>query len=407
MDNNYILPIGYYTNNARKQIKQGEIAILIHLHYAEDVEYYFQYIRNIPDNIDIVFTVSETIAERKIIEQCQLLKREYRIIRKENRGRDISALLVAAREILLEYKYICFLHDKKSKSEKYRQDVEEWKRCLWENLLGSKELIYNIIGMLENNEKLGLLAPPAIVSENMPTAYVNVWYNNFDNAKNLAKEMELNCKLDEGVSPITIGTVFWAKTKSLAKLLYKNWRYEDFDEEPLRGDGTISHAIERILSYVAEDAGYTTGIVMSDEYAIKRLENFEYLARMSSKYMGRVMGYRNIYQLNKYDKFQQFLMSRAGNKDKIYIYGAGDFGKRVLTMYRELNILPKAFLVSDNQEKTDKALGLSVYKLSSITLDDDSVIVIAVSETKRKELYDNVKKIFPDFENIVVVDFDM
>jgi rhamnosyltransferase len=45
------------------------------------------------------------------------------------------------------------------------------------------------------------------------------------------------------------------------------WTYDDFPEEPLPIDGTVMHAIERIYSFVCQDAGYYPAIVMSDRYA--------------------------------------------------------------------------------------------------------------------------------------------
>lgn len=40
-------------------------------------------------------------------------RKNYRAILKNNRGRDISALLVAGREFFTEYDYVCFIHDKR------------------------------------------------------------------------------------------------------------------------------------------------------------------------------------------------------------------------------------------------------------------------------------------------------
>lgn len=40
-------------------------------------------------------------------------------------------------------------------------------------------------------------------------------------------------------------------------------------DEPLPYDGTISHAIERIVGFVALDAGYKVGTIMNCQYAAK------------------------------------------------------------------------------------------------------------------------------------------
>jgi hypothetical protein len=36
------------------------------------------------------------------------------VILKQNRGRDVSSLLVACKEYVFKYEYLCFIHDKKS-----------------------------------------------------------------------------------------------------------------------------------------------------------------------------------------------------------------------------------------------------------------------------------------------------
>ena len=57
----------------------------------------------------------------KIDSYMQNLNIKYKVILKRNRGRDVSALLVASRTEILQYKYVCFIHDKQEKSEYTRE----------------------------------------------------------------------------------------------------------------------------------------------------------------------------------------------------------------------------------------------------------------------------------------------
>ena len=94
-------------------------AVLVHLFYEEQVEYSQKYLEKLPDNVDIVIISSkETILDR-------FQDDRYMKIKKENRGRDISALLIAARSVVFRYKYVCFLHDKKEKNPKDRSVAEK------------------------------------------------------------------------------------------------------------------------------------------------------------------------------------------------------------------------------------------------------------------------------------------
>ena len=53
-----------------------------------------------------------------------------------------------------------------------------------------------------------------------------------------------------------VGTMFWARSKALRKLFELHLTWSDYPEEPLPYDGTMLHAIERLLPFVTEDAGY-------------------------------------------------------------------------------------------------------------------------------------------------------
>ena len=139
-------------------------------------------------------------------------------------------------------------------------------------MIGSSAYISNIIETFERNPELGVLMPPEHVSENYSMLFLNTWYLNFLNMQSLAKEMNLNCDLNADKKPISVGTVFWARVDALKKLFEKEWKYEDFAEEPLPDDGTLSHAVERCFAYVAQDAGYNTGIVMTDRFAGERMD---------------------------------------------------------------------------------------------------------------------------------------
>ena len=77
--------------------------------------------------------------------------------------------------------------------------------------------------------------------------------------------------------PLVIGNCFWAKYDAIEPLFELYLDYDDFPEEPMPGDGTISHALERVHGYVAASRGYYSEIVMTDEYARSDILNLNHM----------------------------------------------------------------------------------------------------------------------------------
>lgn len=400
---NFILPQKERLKNADLHILKQKVAVIIHLYYIDTIEDYFKYIEAIPSDIDIFFTVSDYHVKELLV-QAFGKKNNCKIIEKQNRGRDISSLLVACREHILKYEYVCFIHDKKERSYFYKKDTENWIQCLWENMLGGTEYIENIIATLYENLELGLLAPPSPLSEHCAIAYVNSWYDNFDRVKLLASEMNLNCNLDYAKPPITLGTAFWAKTSALEKLFEIEWKYEDFDEEPLKIDGTISHAIERIFAYVVQDAGFETGWVMTDKYAGERLEYMERSMRKAFERLNESLGVSYIAELDSYEKRLQEMLKFIHKYKQFYIYGAGTIGKSCFLMLKNEQKTPEAFLVSDIEGNAGEIQGIPVYSLEQIELHKDCGVIIGVAAKYQNDILVRIKERYPDFSNIYIYD---
>lgn len=325
---NCILPSEYLTDTYANRVLNKRIAVVIHMHYLDSLEKYENYINIIPQEIIVYFTTSnEKLREKiEIIAAC---KDNYRIIPKSNRGRDISSFLVACRKEILNFEYICFLHDKKETHPSMKPDTDRWIYSMWENMVGSMFYINNLITYLEKNTGVGLLLPPIYFGERYSFAHENVWYKNYDNTIKLAKRLALHCDIKKTVSPMAIGTVFWAKVEALRKLFEYEWKYEHFDEEPLAKDGTLSHAIERILEFVAKDAGYEIKWVMTDQFAEERLGDFQEALFKTFNRLQKSLGLRHIYDLDRFDN-ERLKMKKLCRNFKKFIYMVLVFmGKKV------------------------------------------------------------------------------
>ncbi len=155
----------YYTiheHRCEKKWKNKKIALVAHVNYTDLIDVCFSYIERVPDYIDIYITTKgETNIKLIGLKRRELNRRNVKIVVPEDRGREISGLLVACRKILEQYEYIGFVHDKrKNKGEPYQTVGQSFCDLLWENTLKSTNYIENVIELLESESSLGLLAPP-------------------------------------------------------------------------------------------------------------------------------------------------------------------------------------------------------------------------------------------------------
>jgi hypothetical protein len=173
-----------------------------------------------------------------------------------NRGRDLAPLLLGdmSHKIMTKYEYLGHVHTKRS-SHSPSWYSTNWRQFLIANLLGIGNInsADQILNHLATHPEVGLVFPddPNIVS----------WDGNLTHAMKLANSMHIEVLPDHFNFPI--GTMFWAKTKALAPLIELNLSYEDFPEEPLLIDGTMLHALERLLPFIAEKAGFSYALVNS------------------------------------------------------------------------------------------------------------------------------------------------
>ncbi|MDO4913352.1 MAG: rhamnan synthesis F family protein [Bifidobacteriaceae bacterium] len=257
--------------------KKARAAFIFHIYFLDMLEDTYRYLVNVPSNVDLYITTTKD--KIKLIQQkLEELHFDHAVkyISVINRGRDVSALLVAAKDVILSGKYdvIGFAHDKKSSQNQasghFGTETQGFTYKLMENTLGSKEYVQNVISLFESNNRLGLLAPmppyhALYYAHTLPTD----WGPNFENTDKLLGRMNISVPLDiKKPTMSAMGSCYWFRVDALRPLFELNWKYKDFLPEGKMGaDGSISHAIERANGYVAQSQGYYPAWVMNDEYA--------------------------------------------------------------------------------------------------------------------------------------------
>ena len=377
--------------HANKKIEQHKAAIIIHMHYEESINKYERYITDVPREIDVFITSSSEEVLKKIKNQWQGFS-NITIIKKENRGRDISSFLVACRSQLQKYDYFCFVHDKHANRTRFKEDVELWNRNLWENTIGSSHYIYNILSYFEKDRSCGLLIPPEPIGEGISAWYHSAWYKDYECTRKLVEKIGLCTDIDEDFPPISIGTVFWAQGKALKKLICRDWRYEDFPNEPMPQDGTISHAIERILPYVCQDAGYKTYTCMSSDYSVTLMARSQYYFNCMSETAGKYLGLYSMNSILYMKKLEKKIGKYFEKYKSVYLYGAGLGGRQCLLFLLMNNCVPSGFIVSESiNEKYICGYPVYLYEDIRDRLVNAGIIISVLEDTYKKEISDRLK----------------
>ena len=275
---NYILPEKSEVTN-KDFYKNKKIALVFHAYFEDLIEETAKYVNSMPECADIYITTN-TEEKKKIFEKRfkdnKFHKLEVLLI--ENRGRDVSALLVATKKFIMDYDYVCFAHDKKVSQIKTGSVGKSFGYHCLENILGTSGYVDNIIKTFDENPRLGLLTPMPPIHANYFYTVGNEWTENYNVTKLLADKLELNVPINENHSPIApLGTMFWFRPIGMKKLFDQDWEYKDFPKEPNRTDGTLLHAVERCYGFVEQDAGYYCAWCYSDKGAAIAITNYNYM----------------------------------------------------------------------------------------------------------------------------------
>lgn len=253
------------------------IALVMHLYYMDLLDKTLSYARSMPEGCDIILTVGSEKNAAIVRQRCENMPYNVDVRVIQNRGRDVSALLVGMGKDCLNYDYVCFAHDKKVTQLSPYSIGDGFAYKCFENILGSKELVSNIINHFENDQRAGLLAPTPPNHADYFGNFSSKWGPNFEGTKKLLSKLGIQVPLDAAKEPIApLGTMFWFRPAALKQLFERDWCYEDFPPEPNKIDGSMLHFVERAYGYIPQFNGYYTGFVYSDRFARIEITNLTY-----------------------------------------------------------------------------------------------------------------------------------
>ena len=228
-------------------------ALHVHLHYPELAEGLLKALAVNASRLDLFVS---TTSDEKVAD----LGRRFKAYAKgpvvveaaPNRGRDIGPMLTLFAGRLQSYDVVGHVHGKRSlalTSVGLSTDLGvQWHEFLQQHLLGGKFPMADII--LERfaaTKQLGLVFPE--------DPNLTGWSLDRDLAAEIAARMDPDMRLPRFID-FPVGTMFWMRPAALKPLFDLKLGWTDYPEEPVPIDGTMLHALERLLPVVCEHAGY-------------------------------------------------------------------------------------------------------------------------------------------------------
>ncbi|WP_415844500.1 glycoside hydrolase family 99-like domain-containing protein [Stutzerimonas zhaodongensis] len=217
------------------------VAVHLHLYYDDMLDECIAYLNNVPTEFDLFVSVpegrdAEGAAER--ISEAVPLAREVIVEEVPNRGRDIAPFIIQFGRRLKNYDIVGHFHTKKSPQ---CETLTGWFRSLMDVLCGSQSGVAQIFGLLANDGKVVYPAGRRLTREH------SGWSDNFEIARDLVRQTGHFNLADFPYVEFPQGTMFWARGECLHNYLQLPLSFSDFPEEPIEVDGTLAHALERLV----------------------------------------------------------------------------------------------------------------------------------------------------------------
>lgn len=232
-----------------EKYKRQSIAVHVHAFYSDVLDEILSRLASLPTEFDLFISVPNTVKwlnpsrlEKEIKEKLTYAN-DVIVKIVPNRGRDIAPFIVEFGDELLNYDIIGHFHTKKSP---HNPELGDWQQLIFDCLFGgvndTKHYLEHLLSMLDEDVKF-------ISPQRFP--YMEVHHNGWSGNREIAADILKNyTTLDIDDFPETVfaeGMMFWARSDALETFLRLPLTYDDFPEEPIGSDGTIAHALERIV----------------------------------------------------------------------------------------------------------------------------------------------------------------
>lgn len=261
---NYIVPT--YASYCEKIEKKKAIFVLLESILHKGL--YKKYFKAIPDETDVYLLGNQ--------EECIAVQKEYLLEREHVEvievEKDYTVKVSHALQLAKDrYEYICIANMRNVENIQPYSNEISWQYSDWENILGSKAMVRNIIETFESNKRLGMLIPPIPGYGEMFALMADGWMGCFESVADSLKKVGISANMKQQDEPLApVGGSFWLKVEN--NVIENVCKTKD-EMKILCLD----------MPFIVQDAGYYTGISYSDSYASIEMTNQDYMMRETNK----------------------------------------------------------------------------------------------------------------------------
>jgi lipopolysaccharide biosynthesis protein len=234
---------------------QPPLAIVVHAFYEDVFEEILNHIGRL-GSIPFHLYVTCPLEKAETVRACLVASgQRYSLLPLPNRGRDVLPFFKIMPTVIEGgHRYLIKVHTKKSV---HRQDGDTWRSDLFDKLL-TDSAIRDALEHFKNVRTVGILGPEGHV---VPMSYY--WGSNAARVEHLSARLGIDRSTLKNLSFVA-GTMFFARTQALLPLMNLAICEDDFEEELHQVDGTMAHAIERVISVGAKAVSLDTRTISEE-----------------------------------------------------------------------------------------------------------------------------------------------
>lgn len=223
------------------------VAVHIHLHHDAPLAKILDGLKVNRTRPDVFVTLSNPDIKENVGCALKISGLRHQLSVVENRGRDVGHFLSLLSSDLKDYDVVAHLHGKKSEHIGSSDFVGRWFEFLIGTLAGGDAPSLDLIAqMFEADTALGLVFPE--------DPFICGWGSNKIEAEKLAAQLDI---ADLPSTPeFPVGNMFFARPAAFRRLIDAKLSLQDMPAEPVGRDGTMLHALERLMPTICNASGF-------------------------------------------------------------------------------------------------------------------------------------------------------